>query len=100
MQEQQPATEIIHLPTAGSIPGIPGSHGPGRYIINWVERTIAPLVDAAESVVEHVEEALHPEESAPAPDAPADVPASEPAPEAAPPEQAGESAPVEETSAN
>ena len=92
MTEEQPPTEIVTLHSAGPIPGIPGgSRGAGRYLVDWIERTATPVIDAAESVVEHVEEAVHPEEPAPTPDAPA---------EAAPPEQSGEPAPVEEQSAN
>lgn len=90
-EQQQPTTEIVHLPSGGSIPGIPGTHGAGRYVVDWIERTIAPVVDAVESAAEHAEEAIHPEEPVPAPDAPA---------ESAPPESVGESAPVEEQSAN
>ena len=37
--------EIIHLPSAGSIPGFPGLHGPGRYLVSLAERTIARLED-------------------------------------------------------
>lgn len=70
MQEQEkPTTETVHLPTGGSIPGIPGQHGPGHYIINWIERTLTPVADAVATIAEHVEEkiehktALEPEQS-------------------------------------
>lgn len=51
--------EIIHLPSAGSIPGIPGSHGPGAYVVNWGERTIKRLEDhlAEEEAKKQEEEA-------------------------------------------
>jgi hypothetical protein len=45
-------TEEVLLPSAGSIPGIPGSHAPGRYLVNWVERTATRIVEAVEQVVE------------------------------------------------
>lgn len=41
-----PDTEEITLHTAGSIPGIPGSHGPGRYLVDWIERTITRIEEA------------------------------------------------------
>jgi hypothetical protein len=43
--------ESITLPSTGSLPGIPGSHAPGAYIIDWETRTIAP-----QSTVETVQE--------------------------------------------
>lgn len=49
-QERSPIEEIV-LHSAGSIPGIPGSHGPGRYLVNWLERTISPIVDAVEKEI-------------------------------------------------
>ncbi len=98
MQEEPTnQTETVTLPTGGSIPGIPGTHAPGRYIIDWIERTLTPVVDAVESVVEHVEEAISParktkQPSAPAvapmPTEPVDVPEIAPNTPAAEPEQA------------
>lgn len=35
--------ETISLPTAGAIPGIPGEHAAGIYLINWAERSIRPV---------------------------------------------------------
>jgi hypothetical protein len=37
----------ITLPTGGGLPGIPGDHAPGNYLVDYVERTIrpAPLVE-------------------------------------------------------
>lgn len=59
---EDPNIQHVTLPTGGSIPGIPGTHGAGSYIINWLERSIVPVVDAVETTVEHVvEEAIHPE---------------------------------------
>lgn len=40
MQEQLPTAEVITLPSGGSIAGLPGSHGPGTYLVDWLERTI------------------------------------------------------------
>lgn len=71
MQEQQPSTETVTLATAGPIPGIPGTHGPGTYLVNWLERTITPVVNAVENAIQHVEEMEHPA-------APADAPQSAP----------------------
>ena len=90
-----PDQEIIHLPSAGSIPGFPGLHGPGRYLIDKVERTIARLEDVAPedvalrillssvgsgAVARVIEELAHAPD---APQAPPDAPAAEPAPEPA-----------------
>lgn len=55
MPEEAKPTEYVTLPTGGSIPGIPGQHGPGRYVIDWIERTLTPVVDAIEAEVAHVE---------------------------------------------
>lgn len=79
--------EYVTLPSGGSIPGIPGSHGPGRYIIDWIERTLTPVVDAVEGEIAHIEEAIHPE-PAPAPEVPVAPMPTEPVdvPEAAPAE--------------
>lgn len=57
-EEAKPTTEHVTLPTGGSIPGIPGTHGPGRYIIDWAERALTPVMDAVENTIEHVEESL------------------------------------------
>lgn len=51
---EKPTTEIVQLHTAGSVPGIPGSHGPGRYLVNWLTREITPIVDEVEQVVEDI----------------------------------------------
>lgn len=40
-----PDQEIIHLPAAGSIPGFPGSHGPGAYEVDYTTRTLRRVVD-------------------------------------------------------
>lgn len=74
MQEQQPTTETITLHSPGSIPGIGGEHGPGRYIVDWLTRTITPIVQAVEAEIVHIEEAIHPGvESAAAEPAPPDT---------------------------
>jgi hypothetical protein len=38
MSEIIPPEEVV-LPGAGSIPGIAGSLGPGRYLLDWTTRT-------------------------------------------------------------
>lgn len=70
-EEEKPTTETVALPTGGSVPGIPGSHGPGTYLIDWIERTITPVVTAVETEVAHIEEAIHPaaDPAQPEPDA-------------------------------
>ena len=35
--------EIVTLYSAGSIPGIPGDHGAGTYLVDWNERSITPV---------------------------------------------------------
>jgi hypothetical protein len=41
-------SEIITLPTGGSIPGIPGGeYPPGTYEVDWDARTATPVVQAA-----------------------------------------------------
>jgi|SRR5580765_3562831 len=58
MQEQeQPTTETVTLHSGGAVPGIPGEHGPGTYLINWLERTITPVVRAIEA---EIAQAIHP----------------------------------------
>lgn len=71
MSEEEAKPTVV-LPTGGSIPGIPGTHAPGRYIIDWVERTLTPVVDAVEGEIVHVKEAIE------------HKPASEPVPMQAP----------------
>lgn len=34
--------EEVYLPSSGYIPGLPGNHGPGWYLVDYVERTIRP----------------------------------------------------------
>lgn len=58
--EEKPTTETVALPTGGSIPGIPGDHGPGSYIIDWLARTITPVVQAVEAEIAHIEDVIHP----------------------------------------
>lgn len=107
MQEEKPTIEHVTLPTGGSIPGIPGMHAPGRYIINWLERTLTPVVEVGESAIEHVEEAISPKPAhktktastvAPMPTEPVDVPelGNTPAPDASEPTAPA----IEERSAN
>lgn len=73
--------ERISLPSAGSIPGIPGSHGAGEYLVDWEARTVRPFEEAPteqpapatevapeptpnmEQELAHVEEELHTLES-------------------------------------
>lgn len=46
--------QFLLLHDAGSIPGIPGSHGRGSYVIDWQERAIHPassLEDYLQSLV-------------------------------------------------
>lgn len=42
--------EEVYLPSSGNIPGLPGNHGPGWYLIDYENRTIRPkpieVVDA------------------------------------------------------
>jgi hypothetical protein len=76
--DEQPSenrtTETVALPTGGSIPGIPGSHGPGTYLIDWLARTITPVVQAVEAEIARVEEAIHPSaEPAPADPSPVET---------------------------
>lgn len=67
-EEAKPTIEIVHLPTGGSIPGIPGTHAPGRYIIDWIKRTLTPVVDIVESEIARVEETIeHKAASGPVP---------------------------------
>lgn len=40
-EPQRYKQEILHSP--GGIPGIPGSHGPGTYMIDWQERKVYAL---------------------------------------------------------
>lgn len=35
--------QFIYLPVGGAVPGIPGDHGPGTYLVDWTERTITPV---------------------------------------------------------
>lgn len=89
-EQTKPTTETVTLPTGGSVPGIPGTHGPGRYIVNWIERTLTPLEHAVENVVEHVEQAIEKkptEPVAPMPTEPVDVPEIAPNTSAAEPDQ-------------
>lgn len=58
MPEQQPTTETVTLASAGSIPGIPGQHGPGTYLVDWLKRTATPVVG---SIIDRVEQPVHPE---------------------------------------
>ena len=44
----EPMSEIITLPTGGSLPGIPGGeYAPGVYEVDWEARTLTPVVQAA-----------------------------------------------------
>lgn len=36
------AEEPVYLESSGNIPGLPGNHGPGWYLIDYEERTIRP----------------------------------------------------------
>jgi hypothetical protein len=45
MVKEHSVSEIIHLPSAGCLPGIPGQHGAGVYVVDWLERTIKRLED-------------------------------------------------------
>ena len=44
-EEKPTLAEEIILHSAGPIPGLPGLHAPGSYLVNWRERTIAPVVE-------------------------------------------------------
>lgn len=66
---EKPATEETTLHSAGPIPGIPGLHGPGRYLIDWVKRTATPIIEAVEAVAERVEEKSTAKRNKPAQDA-------------------------------
>lgn len=37
--------ETITLYSAGSLPGIPGDHAPGTYLVDYEARTIRPATD-------------------------------------------------------
>lgn len=64
-----PDKEIISLPSGGSIPGIPGSHGPGTYEVDWAARTVRRVVDGV-PVDEAQEPEADEEAAAPAPEQP------------------------------
>lgn len=106
MSEEPTQPTTVHLPSGGSIPGIPGEHGPGTYLVDWIKRTIQRVEDAAEAVIEHVEEAVHPASPPPADTTPApaepvaEAPTEQTGISPAPSEPAGEAAPVEEQGAN
>lgn len=89
-EEVKPTAETVVLPTGGSIPGIPGSHGPGRYFIDWIARTLTPVVDIVEEEIAHLEEASHIEPAQPALAEPSTEPVT--VPEQAPDETAGATA--------
>lgn len=74
-------TEEITLPSPGPIPGIPGHHAPGRYLVNWLTREITPIVDA----IEHVADEIKPKKKGGAQPEPAPA---EPAQTESKPEQA------------
>lgn len=54
MPEEKPATEEVYLPSGGPVAGIPGHHAPGRYLIDWLKRTITPVVDEVEQLAEDI----------------------------------------------
>lgn len=54
--------EFVLLHDSGSIPGIPGSHGRGSYVIDWQERAIHPAA-SLEDYVQSLESAQPDEES-------------------------------------
>lgn len=74
--EEKPAIETITLPTGGAIPGIPGHHGPGAYLVDWLERTATPIIHAIEAAVERAEQDIQPEAEQPALTEPTPEPAT------------------------
>lgn len=79
-----PDTELVTLHSAGGIPGVPGTHGVGQYLVHLGERTIKRVEDWLAELAEKPD--AEPEQ--PATDAPqAEPPASEPAPVAKQPSQ-------------
>lgn len=50
LPELPPGTELVTLHSAGSIPGIPGEHGVGRYLVHLGERTIKRVEDWLEEL--------------------------------------------------
>jgi len=46
MQEHDnaPRQEEVILFSAGAIPGIPGEHAAGQYLVDWGTRTITPIL--------------------------------------------------------
>lgn len=56
MDEQTaPAKEIIHLHSAGAIPGIGGEFGAGRYEVDWGARTVTPVDADGQPIVAQAE---------------------------------------------
>lgn len=63
MEEQTTSTkEIIQLHAPGAIPGIPGEHGPGRYEVDWVARTVTPVDENGQPTPAQVEPESEPEQ--------------------------------------
>jgi hypothetical protein len=51
------AEEIISFFASGSLPGIPGEHAPGTYLVDYAARTIRPAQDAtSEEIPEEVQQ--------------------------------------------
>lgn len=54
--------ELTFLPSAGAIPGIPGEHAAGMYLIDWEARTIRPAqLDTPSEPVQLAEEPASPQ---------------------------------------
>ncbi len=65
--------QFLILPHTGSLPGIPGSHGPGTFVIDWQERTLheaSSLEEYVQSLVsaQADEEPTEPDASVASPD--------------------------------
>lgn len=51
----------ITLPTGGGLPGIPGDHAPGNYLVDYDARTIRPVPTEGTSVItETLPDAIQP----------------------------------------
>lgn len=68
------AEERIYLPSPGSIPGIPGSHGAGDYLVDWDARTVRAFEEAQPEQETGEQPAPVAEEVAPVQEAPAEQP--------------------------
>lgn len=68
-EEERYETVTLHSP--GPIAGIPGQHAAGNYTIDWLERTLTPIVEQTEPTPEQSQPAHPPEQ--PIPETPAQI---------------------------